>query len=54
MSKLSKPAVIFCDNRIYRISPDQWRRLSRLIKGLFDEELHRVGRAFLVQEGIIK
>ena len=54
VSKFSKPAVIFCDNRIYRISPDQWRRLSRLIKGLFDEELHRVGRAFLVKEGTIK
>ena len=54
MSKFSKPSVIFCDNRLYRISPDQWRRLSRLIKGLFNEELHRVGREFLVQEGIIK
>ena len=54
MSKFSKPAVIYCDKRRYRISPDQGRRHSRLIKGLFDEELHRVGRAFLVQEGIIK
>jgi uncharacterized protein YjeT (DUF2065 family) len=54
MSKFSKPAVIYCDGRLYRIRPDQWRRLSLLIKGLFDEELHRVGRTFLVQEGIIK
>jgi hypothetical protein len=54
MSKFSKPAVIFCDGRLFQLKPEQYQRLYPLIKGLHGEELHRVGRAFLVTEGVIK
>jgi hypothetical protein len=54
MKKTTQTATIWCDNRFYQLKPEQYQRLYPMIKGLRGEELHRVGRAFLVHEGIIK
>lgn len=54
MRKVTQPAVIYCDDRLYLVKPEIWQRLWEMLKGLPQDDWAEAGRAFLVAEGIIK
>ena len=52
--RITTSVTVTYGGRCYGLTADQWRRLSPQLKGLTAKERGPVGRAFLVEEGILK
>lgn len=54
MRRVTQPATIYFDGRLYLLKPEQWQRLRSEIQGLYGKELAIKGREFLFREGLVK